>query len=231
MKPSRILTLILLLFTCLISNAQVDAIKIASAKKAIENKDYTIALQTLSDVSDKGKKNKLYLFYKGEAFYNLMEYDSAEVYYKKYFILDINNTDVADKLADIDYKRKKGFKQVAIELLISQLNNKEVIEGTSKYIYKVTNESLIKESYDKRHNNKFICKERIYLNEILKLTDLFLDEAPISFEIQTNEKKVKLTHWDNTNDYYSELLIDGFDRINSSLIYSTLQKIIFYNNK
>ena len=104
----RLLYLFGLLFFSASLFAQVDAIKIASAKKAIENKDYTIALQTLSDVSDKGKKNKLYLFYKGEAFYNLMEYDSAEVYYKKYFILDINNTDVADKLADIDYKRKKA---------------------------------------------------------------------------------------------------------------------------
>src|ERR1035437_988966 len=123
MKLTKTLTVIVLLFTCLNANAQVDAIKIASAKKAIENKDYQIALQTLSDVSEVGRKNKMYLFYKGEAYYNLMEFDSAEVYYKKYFLLDINNTDVADRLADIDYKRKK--RQVDIELLISQLNNRE----------------------------------------------------------------------------------------------------------
>ncbi len=104
----RFFVLLGLLFTSIYTNAQVDAIKIVSAKKALENKDYTIALQTLSDVSDKGKKNKMYLFYKGEAFYNLMEYDSAEVYYKKYLILDITNTDVVEKLADIDYKRKKA---------------------------------------------------------------------------------------------------------------------------
>ena len=89
-------------------HAQIDAIKIASAKKAIDNKDYSIAIQTLNDVSNTGKKNRMYLFYKGEAFYNLKQYDSAEVYYKKYFLLDVNNSDVADKLADIDYKRKKA---------------------------------------------------------------------------------------------------------------------------
>src|ERR1035437_5937905 len=178
MKLTKTLTVIVLLFTCLNANAQVDAIKIASAKKAIENKDYEIALQTLSDVSSVGRKNKMYLFYEGEAFYNLLEYDSAEVYYKKYFILDINNEDVAEKLADIDYKRKKGFRQVAIELLISQLNNKEskekeddVLTNINKILVNV-NEIKI-ETYYEYSPNRIVLKwtETVNINDILEIKD------------------------------------------------------------
>ena len=135
----KIIAVICLLFTSLYSSAQVDAIKIASAKKALENKDYTIAIQTLSDVSDKGKKNKLYLFYKGEALYNLMDYDSAEVYYKKYLLLDVNNADVAEKLADIDYKKNKA-ESVKLENERKRVENENCIKnctqckGTGLYI-------------------------------------------------------------------------------------------------
>jgi tetratricopeptide (TPR) repeat protein len=127
MKRNKILTFIILLFVSVSANAQIDAVKIASAKKAIENKDYQIALQTLGEVSNAGRKNKMFLFYSAEAYYNILEFDSAEVYYKKYFLLDITNTDVADKLADIDYKRKKRAEKEKC------IKNCSVCSGTGLY--------------------------------------------------------------------------------------------------
>ena len=95
--------------------SQIDAVKIASAKKAYENYDYKIALSSLGEVSQAGRKNKLFNYYKGFSHYKLNEFDSAEVYLKKYLISDINNTEAAEALADIDYKRKK---QIAKESCI-----------------------------------------------------------------------------------------------------------------
>ena len=139
---NKISIIIFFLFITLSSKAQVDAIKIASAKKAIQNKDYKISLQILGAVSNTGRKSKMYLYYKGEAFYNLMEYDSAEVYYKKYLIQDINNSDVVDKLADIDYKKTKTLeaennkKEIERKVVEKEncIKNCQLCQGTGNYI-------------------------------------------------------------------------------------------------
>jgi hypothetical protein len=106
MKSTKAITL-LFIFIRFNGFCQIDAIKIASAKKAIENKDYQIALDALGEVSNAGKKSKMYFYYKGVSHFDLLQYDSSEVYLKKYLILDINNEEIADKLATIDYQKKK----------------------------------------------------------------------------------------------------------------------------
>ncbi len=103
----KILLIISFLSVYLFSNAQIDAIKIASAKKAFENKDYSIAISTLDEVTTAGRQNKMFDYYKGFSYYKLNQFDSAEVYLKKYLIKDINNTETAEALVDIDYQRKK----------------------------------------------------------------------------------------------------------------------------
>ena len=226
MKLTKTLTVLGLLFICLTANAQVDAIKIASAKKAIENKDYEIALQTLSDVSSVGRKNKMYLFYEGEAFYNLFEYDSAEVYYKKYFILDINNSDVAEKLADIDYKRKKGFRQIAIEMLISQLNNLNYENDGFNYNYNVTNSEIIINVNVKKYNNKLLLTQTVFFNDIKKIVKY---QSARGIQIFTDDKKVIQTDSEGEVDYKFHLFNlplynSNVDVINR--IYVTLNSII-----
>ena len=95
------------LFLNYLSFSQIDAVKISSAKKAYENGDYKIALDALSEVSAAGQKNKMYLYYKGYSYYKLKEYDYAELYLKKYLILDMKRLEVAETLGDIDYEKKK----------------------------------------------------------------------------------------------------------------------------
>jgi hypothetical protein len=90
--------------------AQIDAVKIQSAKKAYDAKEYNIALESLNEVTSGGRKGKLYFYYKGLSHFELKQYDSAEVYLKKYLLLDLENVEVAGKLGDIDYEKKKMVK-------------------------------------------------------------------------------------------------------------------------
>lgn len=113
------------------SFAQVDAIKIAAAKKAYDNKDYQIALDELSEVTNVGRKTKLFLYYKGYTHYSLNQYDSAEVYLKKFLLLDINNTDVANTLADIEYQKKK-IEENTKKVIEQQENKQAEIENKKK---------------------------------------------------------------------------------------------------
>lgn len=107
MKLFKSLLIFFFLFSGLCAIAQIDAIKISSAKKAFENKEYQIALEALNEVSSKGRTGKLFLYYKGYSHYGLDQFDSAEVYLKKYLLSDMTNEEAAGTLGDIDYKKKK----------------------------------------------------------------------------------------------------------------------------
>lgn len=91
--------------------AQIDAVKIISAQKAYDAKEYNIALESLNEVTSAGRKSKSYLYIKGYTHFELKQYDSAEVYLKKYLLLDITNEKVQSTLGDIDYERKYLIKQ------------------------------------------------------------------------------------------------------------------------
>lgn len=86
MKPKKTIFAILMFFTCLFVNAQIDAIKLTSAIKAFKNNEFQLTLDALSEVSSSGRKSRVFVYYKGYAHYNLLEYDSADVYLKRYLL-------------------------------------------------------------------------------------------------------------------------------------------------
>ena len=59
---NKIIILILLILTSLNCNAQINAIKIGSAIKAFDNKEYQNAIDHLNLVSDKYRNNKIFLY-------------------------------------------------------------------------------------------------------------------------------------------------------------------------
>lgn len=109
-----ILIIISFLFTLNLFS-QIDAVKIQSAKKAYDAKEYNIALESLNEVTSVGRKSKLFNYYKGYAHFELKQYDSAEVYLKKYLLLDLTNEEVAGKLGDIDFEKKKNIHEENIK--------------------------------------------------------------------------------------------------------------------
>jgi len=109
MKKTVLITISFLFTLNLFS--QIDAVKIQSAKKAYDAKEYNIALESLNEVTSVGRKSKLFNYYKGYAHFELKQYDSAEVYLKKYLLLDITNEKVQSTLGDIDYEKKYLKKQ------------------------------------------------------------------------------------------------------------------------
>ncbi len=194
--------------------AQTDSMKITSALKAIENNDFQIALQRLSDVSNIEKKNKMFLYYSGEAYYNLLKFDSAEVYYKNYMILDSTDKNVSDKLDDIYFKRKKGFKQVAMDLLTSQLDNQKNNDKEFPVEYHVSLNCI---SSDSGNVNRLV-----FINNI-KQVELMHDRVII----YTLEKKVICTlNNDCRVEYQNTFFIDSFDAVSLKRIYIILNSLI-----
>ena len=140
------------LFLNYLSFSQIDAIKIANAKNAYEERDFKAALEELKQVSKTGQKSKLYLYYKGYSFCALQQLDSAKKYLKKYLILDVKDKETFERLTEIE-KRLKWYAeapsmQETIDWLTSKINGTEAT-GIYHYKNKVLNNKIIVEQYDK----------------------------------------------------------------------------------
>ena len=85
-----------------------DAIKISEARLAIEKyKDCKAALDALREVSNNGKQNPLFLLYAGKTFDCLNRFDSAIYYYTKYVDAYPNATDIIQRIAELNYEKRK----------------------------------------------------------------------------------------------------------------------------
>lgn len=151
------------------ANAQIDAVKIANAKKAYEESDYKEALEELKLVSKTGQQSKLYLKYKGLSFYWLQQLDSSKKYLKKYLILDVNDNYAFEALTEVE-KRLKWFAeappmQETINWLTSKINETAVTDDLYKYRYKVTNNKIILEEYHLVDNHLMSIKT-LNLNDL-----------------------------------------------------------------
>lgn len=139
MKNIILVQLIILFLASSFCKAQIDAVKIGSGKKAYENGEYQNSIEQLNLVSTKYRNNKVFLYYYSNSHYMLQNYDSAEVYFKKYLLVDKKNeyfiAEVLDKLSTIDYERnkKKLEEEKRIESLrIAELKIKEQQEAAIK---------------------------------------------------------------------------------------------------
>lgn len=91
--------------------AQSDAVKISTAKYAIEKeKDYKFALETLYGVSQSGKNQQLCVYYFAKAFDNLNNYDSAIIFYNKYLEFMPDNAEIVKRVSELTYKEIKNKK-------------------------------------------------------------------------------------------------------------------------
>lgn len=219
MKSSKLVLLVILAFISLNTFAQVDAIKIASAKKAIENKDYQIAIDALNEVSGTGKKGKMFLYYKGYAHYNLSEYDSAEIYLKKYLLLDITNDQVAETLGNIDYQKKKLAKDekkkdlngIWTKLVNNETMYYDVVQENNKITISVEGKILYTLYYD-RSENKYGGYEYVIYNGIYSET--YIEIYPDFY------KKWKFNDGSECEFKYDHLLSDTRVHLKATAEYS-----------
>lgn len=215
MKLNKTFLFASFLFFNLLSIAQIDAVKIASAQKAYDEKDYKSALEELNQVSKTGQKIKLYLYYKGYSFYSLEQLDSAKKYFKKYLILDVNNKETFETLTEVE-NRLKWFAEAPPRL-----------ETITWLKTKIDNSVYIKESMievegefmtDRKKQTYNFKNDTIYVHNYLPNRDVILSTNKISINdiykihktedcifLYTNGKKVsgfavqqKLNR-DNTN--------------------------------
>jgi tetratricopeptide (TPR) repeat protein len=89
-------------------NAQGDAAKIAEARYALEQaNDCATALQALQDVSEKGRRSQLFIYYYAKAHDCLSKYDTAIVYYNKFLEFVPYDTIVLKRVAKLSYEQRR----------------------------------------------------------------------------------------------------------------------------
>jgi len=214
---------------------QIDAVKIASAKKAFENQEYQLAIDAVNEASAAAQKNKMCLYYKGYSFYKLEQYDSAAVFLKKYLLLDVTKKDVMEALVDIDYQNRKveALDAEVKKILGDAVDDSDARIRLSKY------ENLIKTDGDYEFSSSGVKERGFFSPGVLMFSD-YLSYADItsvylnedgSITINTSEKKV-INKWFEdyklkTTEYSDFLKIDQNTKNNE--IFKLLDSICRHN--
>lgn len=184
------IAILLFLFIVFFAKAQIDAIKIANAQKAYEDKDYKTAIEELNQVTQISKEGKLYLYYMGNSFYKLQKLDSAKKYLKKYLIMDPSDTKIFE-IVTVTENRLKWFaekpsRQETINWLKSKIDNFQCVDAWHPeiyYKYKFIENYIMEECYDK---TGLWYNKKLYFNDIYEIKKRDDD----TFTINTDGKKI-----------------------------------------